>query len=133
MTHLLQAVQILLLLLRHVSLLWNFLLLCLRPQPLSQSFLGLLDLVTLCLVKLCSLSPRSGETTGPPGPTALGRQACKPGRCFGRFFTSFGRFKLYVGSLERSDTVCHGFPTEGESRVYARAAGARFPDSSEWN
>ena len=50
-----------------------------------------------------------------------------------RFFTSFGRFKLYVGSLERSDTVCHGFPTEGESRVYARAAGARFPDSSEWN
>eukprot|EP00439_Symbiodinium_sp_Y106_P085344 s159_g28.t1 len=50
-----------------------------------------------------------------------------------RYFTSFGRFKLHVGALERTDTVCHGFPTEGECRVYVRAAGGRFPDSSEWN
>ena len=44
-----------------------------------------------------------------------------------RYFTSFGRFKLHVGALERTDTVCHGFPTEGECRVYVRAAGGRFP------
>ena len=36
-------------------------------------------------------------------------------RCWGdltpRYFTSFGRFKLHTGALERGDCVCHRFPT----------------------
>ena len=47
-----------------------------------------------------------------------------------RFFTAFGRFNLYVGPLEHSDSVCHGFPTEGEARVYAKAAFVDFPSLS---
>ena len=58
-------------------------------------------------------------------------------RCRGctepRYFTSFGRFKTFVGALERSDTVCHGFPTEGECRVYALAARVPFPEASQWS
>ena len=44
----------------------------------------------------------------------------------GGFYKSFGSFKLAVGRLSH-DTVCHGFPTEGECRVYCRAAGVDFP------
>ena len=58
-------------------------------------------------------------------------------RCRGdlrvRFFTAFGRFKLYVGALEHSDSVCHGFSTEGEARVYAKAAFVDFPEPEQWN
>ena len=50
-----------------------------------------------------------------------------------RVFTSFGPFKQYTGPLERSKTVCHGFPTEGESRVFVRAAGLFFPEREQWN
>ena len=50
-----------------------------------------------------------------------------------RVFTTFGRFKLHTGPLERSSTVCHGFPTEGEARVYVRAAGLEFPDKESWS
>ena len=50
-----------------------------------------------------------------------------------RVFTSFGQFKLYTGPLEHSRTVCHGFPTEGECRVYVRAAGRLFPEREQWN
>ena len=50
-----------------------------------------------------------------------------------RVFTSFGRFKLLTGPLEHSSTVCHGFPTEGEARVYVRAAGLEFPDKEAWS
>ena len=58
-------------------------------------------------------------------------------RCRGdlrvRFFTAFGRFKLYVGALEHSDSACHGFSTEGEARVYAKAAFVDFPEPEQWN
>ena len=50
-----------------------------------------------------------------------------------RVFTTFGRFKLHTGPLEHSSTVCHGFPTEGEARVYVRAAGLEFPDREAWS
>ena len=44
-----------------------------------------------------------------------------------RFFRNFGDFKLYVGRLS-GETICHGWPTEGEARVYCRAAGLAFPE-----
>ena len=50
-----------------------------------------------------------------------------------RVFTSFGRFKQYTGPLEHSRTICHGFPTEGESRVFVRAAGLLFPEREQWS
>ena len=42
-------------------------------------------------------------------------------------FNSFASFKRDVGALAGSDTVCHGFPTQGEGQIYAAAAGVPLP------
>ena len=44
------------------------------------------------------------------------------------FFRSFSSFKAHAGRLSPG-TVCHGFPTEGEARVYARGAGVAFHEA----
>ena len=40
----------------------------------------------------------------------------------------FGEFKAAVGRL-LSGTVCHGWPTEGEARLYCLASGQPFPSA----
>ena len=45
-----------------------------------------------------------------------------------KVFRNFGDFKLDVGRLS-GETICHGWPNEGEARVYCRAAGLDFPES----
>ena len=42
-------------------------------------------------------------------------------------YRDFSSFKREVGHLPGSSTVCHGFPTEGEARVFCVAAGCPFP------
>ena len=42
-------------------------------------------------------------------------------------YNSFTGFKRDVGALSGSDTVCHGFPTQGEGQIYAAAAGVPLP------
>ena len=42
-------------------------------------------------------------------------------------YHSFASFKRDVGPLAGSDTVCHGFPTQGEGQIYAAAAGVPLP------
>ena len=42
-------------------------------------------------------------------------------------YRDFASFKKEVGHLPGSSTVCHGFPTEGEARVFCVAAGCAFP------
>ena len=44
------------------------------------------------------------------------------------FYRTFSDFKAATGPL-RPGTVCHGWPTEGEARVYAWAAGQTFPEA----
>lgn len=48
-------------------------------------------------------------------------------RCVGldcpRIFGSSRSFHSAVGSLENSDTICHGFPTEIEASIYLEGAG----------
>ena len=46
-------------------------------------------------------------------------------------YTTSGRFFAAVGRLAGSDTICHGFPTETEARVYFEAAGISYP--SQYN
>ena len=40
-----------------------------------------------------------------------------------RIFNSSGAFHSAVGPLSGTDTICHGFPTEIEARIYLEAAG----------
>ena len=42
-------------------------------------------------------------------------------------FHGFRAFKSAVGALEHSNTVCHGFPTEGEARIFCAGANVPFP------
>ena len=44
-----------------------------------------------------------------------------------RAFRGFRAFKSSVGAIEHTDAVCHGFPTEGEARIYCAGAGVPFP------
>ena len=44
------------------------------------------------------------------------------------FYRTFSEFKAATGPF-RPGTVCHGWPTEGEARVYAWAAGQTFPEA----
>ena len=68
----------------------------------------------------------------PPTPELLVKSRvyivlCTPSSWQPRFFRNFSEFKAYTGKL-RHGTVCHGFPTEGEARVYCRAASVPFPE-----
>ena len=67
----------------------------------------------------------------PPTPELLVKSRvyivlCTPSSWQPRFFRNFSEFKAYTGKL-RHGTVCHGFPTEGEARVYCRAASVSIP------
>ena len=44
------------------------------------------------------------------------------------FYRNFSDFKAATGPL-RPGTVCHGWPTEAEARVYAWGAGQAFPEA----
>ena len=44
-----------------------------------------------------------------------------------KVYTSSRNFFRGVGRVEGSSTLCHGFPTEAESRLYFEAAGVDFP------
>ena len=46
-----------------------------------------------------------------------------------RVFTTSRQFFAAVGQVEGSTTVCHGFPSETESRIYFEAAGFEYPSS----
>ena len=46
-------------------------------------------------------------------------------------YRSFASFKRAVGHLPGSTTVCHGFPTEGEARVFCAAAGCPYPPEEQ--
>ena len=42
-------------------------------------------------------------------------------------YSTFAAFKRAVGHLPGSQTVCHGFPTEEEARLFCLAAGQAYP------
>ena len=44
-----------------------------------------------------------------------------------RVFTTSGAFFAAVGRVQGSNTICHGFPSETEARVYFEASGATYP------
>ena len=44
-----------------------------------------------------------------------------------RVFTTSGAFFAAVGRVQGSNTICHGFPSEMEARVYFEASGATYP------
>ena len=42
-------------------------------------------------------------------------------------YSTFAAFERAVGHLPGSQTVCHGFPTEEETRLLCLAAGQAYP------
>ena len=51
---------------------------------------------------------------------------CKDLAC-PRVFTSHRSFHRAVGVLAGTNTICHGFPTEREARIFLEAAGEDYP------
>ena len=77
---------------------------------------------------------RDGRVASPNRTPAidLGNKIYVVIRCTGldcpRIFSTSRSFHAAVGSLDRSDTICHGWPSDIEATIYLEGAGEAIPE-----